>query len=103
METFTIPPQTSVLGTYAFENCTDLKELIIEPYEEMTQKRSVWIDGRMTIEGCSTLEKLVVPSDVEVIEISARDFPKLVIYAERGSGAAKYAEENGIPIRYTGE
>lgn len=103
VETFTIPSQTAILGTYAFENCTDLKELIIEPYEEMTQKRSVWIDGRTTIEGCSALEKLVVPPDVEVIEISAQDFPDLVIYAERGSSAAKYAEENGIPIRYTGE
>lgn len=117
VETFTIPSQTAILGTYAFENCTDLKELIIEPYEEAqehsviltvtgagdTWRRTIWIDGETTINGCSALEKLVVPSDVEIIDINVKDFPKLVIYAERGSSAAKYAEENAIPIRYTGE
>lgn len=117
VETFTIPSQTAILGTYAFENCTDLKELIIEPYEEAqehsviltvtgagdTWRRTIWIDGGTTINGCSELEKLVVPSDVEIIDINVKDFPKLVIYAERGSSAAKYAEENGIPIRYTEE
>lgn len=117
VETFTIPPQTAILGTYAFENCTDLKELIIEPYEEAqehsviltvtgagdTWRRTIWIDGGTTINGCSELEKLVVPSDVEIIDINVKDFPKLVIYAERGSSAAKYAEENAIPIQYIGE
>lgn len=117
VETFTIPSQTAILGTYAFENCTDLKELIIEPYEEAqehsviltvtgagdTWRRTIWIDGETTINGCSALEKLVVPSDVEIIDINVKDFPKLVIFAERGSSAAKYAEENAIPIRYTGE
>ncbi len=115
-ETFTIPPQTAVLGNHAFENCTNLKELVIEPYEEAEEhpivltaagedswKRSICIDGRTTIKNCRGLEKMVIPSDVEIIEISVRDFPKLVIFAERGSSAAEYAEENGIPIRYTDE
>lgn len=113
VESFTIPQQTAVLGTHAFESCTNLKELIIEPYEEADEhpialtvagedawKRSICIDGRTTIKNCRDLEKMVIPSDVEITEITLQDFPKLVIYAERGSSAAKYAEENTIPIQY---
>lgn len=104
--TFTIPSQTAVLGSHAFENCTNLKELIIEPYEEAeehpiiqmvmgedTWKRSMCIDGRTTIKNCHDLEKIVIPSDVEIVGITVQDFPKLVIYAKRESSAAKYAEK----------
>lgn len=114
VEAFTIPSQTAILGAYAFENCTDLKELMIEPYEEAQDhsvilatmsaddawRRTIWIDGETTIKGCSELERLVVPPDVKLYDITVQDFPKLTIYAEKGSAAAEYAEENGIPIRY---
>ena len=86
-----IPDCVTHLSSYAFSNCTELKEVKLS--NGMTK-----ILNRV-FENCTSLEKVVIPPNITSINESAFDGcdkSKLVIYGASGSEAEKYAKEHDI-------
>lgn len=99
VEKFTIPNDTVALGLYAFEDCTDLKELIIMPYSG-SGERKFFIDGERTLKNCYHIENLFVTDNIYICNVQREMFPNLTFYTLKGSFADAYATEYGFPVVY---
>lgn len=96
-ENATVPSEISEnpidrIGYCAFCDCYNLKTITILPGLKQ-------IDGEAIVR-CEDLEELYIPASVQKIEKnSIEDCGEFTIFAELGSYAERFANENGIPCK----
>jgi len=87
----TIPEGVTNIGYYSFAYCGRLKSVELP--------ESVTTIGEGAFRNCDRLKSITIPAGVTFIgEKAFANSDRLTIYAEEGSYAAGYAEENGISL-----
>ena len=82
------------VGPYAFSGCPNLTALSLPD--------SLTTIGHGAFNGCARLTRLSVPAGVTAIGHGAfASCPALTLSAPRGSCAARYCEERGLPCALT--
>ena len=88
-----IPSQVTRIWKYAFRGCSSLTHIEIPP--------SVTTIGDFAFANCRWLTTVMIPSSVDDIGFSTfYDCHNLTIHCKKDSYADKYAQENGIPVKY---
>ena len=90
--TIILPNTIYDIGSDAFMECRDLKSMVIP------EGVSALVD---TFRGCTNLESVVIPDSVTYFSETFDGCDKLIITCGRNSAAERYAEENGIPYKYS--
>ena len=87
----TIPGSVKIIKEETFEECKQLKEIVIEDGVETIEK---------SFKYCTALEKVTIPASVTEIDPNAfKGCENVTIIAEPGSYAESYANEQGIPVQ----
>ena len=87
----TLPNSLESIGTSAFNGCTGLTVVKIS--------NKVQTINSNAFNGCKNLEKVFIPNSVtKIVNDSFKNCSKLTIYCYTGSYAAKFSEDNNIPV-----
>lgn len=89
----TLPESLSAIDSFAFFNCTNLRNIVIP---EGTK-----VIGKSAFRGCTKLMTAVIPDSVEILEDKYvfSGCRNLLIYSNPGSAAEKFAKDNNITWR----
>ncbi len=94
LETVSLPETLKTIGSHAFTSCSNLNQIILP--------KSLTAIGEEAFLNCVSLNKIEIPDSVSSIGSNAFNLiwptEKIPIYANPGSYAHTYAQENRVPF-----